>query len=198
MKEATYWNHNIAYHKWIRSQTVGAETILDVGCGDGALAASLDDGSRYIVGIDPFADCIQKAQQNHSSDNIKFICESFESYQPQQCFDAIVFLASIHHMDMKKAISKAKSILSDGGVILIVGIAKPSSIFDIMIEVFRLLPCRIVSKLKHMHKSEDFGIPVSYEYPKMGTVRIIAKTLLPGSVIRYGLFYRYLLKWTNQ
>ncbi len=63
-------------------------------------------------------------------------------------------------MDMTAALSKAKSILRSGGMILIAGLAKPSNFFDWVVEAFRVIPCAIVSKIRHMQSSEKNHIPV--------------------------------------
>lgn len=52
LKELEYWNHNTAYYKWIKKQLKQSNRILDIGCGDGLLIRYLDDGSKFLVGID--------------------------------------------------------------------------------------------------------------------------------------------------
>ena len=99
-----YWNHNSAYYPWIQKRTGKCETILDVGCGDGSLALFLDDGKKKITGIDADSHCIEKAISNNNGSNVDFYCYSFEDYSPNEKFDAIVFVASIHHMDMTEAL----------------------------------------------------------------------------------------------
>lgn len=195
MRESQYWNHNTAYYRWIKRQTAECRHILDVGCGDGSLAAYLDDGVKRITGIDIDKLCISKANSENKSANTQFICCSFDSYETQQHYDAIIFVASIHHMDMMTAIEKAKTLLSQNGLLIIVGLAKPSTAIDYVIEALRILPCKIISKLKHIQSSENLNIPVSYSIPSFNEVRDISSRMLPCADIKYGLFYRYLLKW---
>ncbi|MCQ2578769.1 MAG: hypothetical protein MJ176_09605 [Treponema sp.] len=42
---------------------------------------------------------------------------------------------------------------------------------------------------------KDVNIPISYEFPAMDEIRNIKNEVLVGAKIRYGLFYRYLIKW---
>lgn len=98
-------------------------------------------------------------------------------------------------MDMRKALEKAKSLLVENGIILVVGLGKPSSFLDYIIEGLRVIPSFIISKCKEMHSCEDENIPVSYELPTMNEIRNIKNGALVGAKIRYGLFYRYLIKW---
>ena len=103
-----YWNHNSAYYPWVQKKVASCRTVLDVGCGDGSLALFLDDGTKRIVGIDTDKHCIEKARSVKNGDAVEFICVSFEDFTNDKTFDAIVFVASIHHMDMTSALKKAK------------------------------------------------------------------------------------------
>ena len=192
-----YWNHNTAYYKWIKTETINCRSLLDVGCGDGALIAYLNDGSKELLGIDPEQSCIDKAHSRYETANTIFMCLGFEYYDTDQKFDAITFVASLHHMNMKATIEKAVDLLKDDGVLLIVGLAKPSNVIDYIVEGLRIIPSSVISKIKHMRSSESKNIPVSYDFPNMNEVRKTANTLLPGHTIKYGLFYRFLLKWTK-
>ena len=81
---------------------------------------------------------------------------------------------------------------------MIVGLAKPSNVTDYIIEGLRIIPSGIISNIKNMRSSESINIPVSYDLPDMNDVRKSADELLPGYTIRYGLFYRFLLKWVKR
>ena len=107
MQKPTYWNHNTAYYDWIFRETASCRSILDVGCGDGTLCAYLDDGIRSVTGIDPDAGCI-RAAETRRCENADFLCGDFMAHPFACSFDAVVFVASLHHMEMQAAIRKAK------------------------------------------------------------------------------------------
>lgn len=198
MKEPSYWNHNTAYYRRIRKWTAGCASILDVGCGDGSLIAYLDDGVRRLTGIDVDESCVSRAiRENGGTANIGFVRGDFCDYDTDDRYDAIVFVASIHHMDMTDALTKAKALLAEHGTIIIVGLAEPSNVLDHVVEILRVLPCGIISALRGMRSSEDLDIPVSYRLPSLRYVRDVASALLPRARMRYGLYYRFLLTWTK-
>ena len=192
-----YWNHNSAYYSWVKKTVTNCTNILDVGCGEGSLVRFLDDGNKKTTGIDVDGPCIEKAKALSKSDKEEFLCCDFEEYTTEKVFDAIIFVASIHHMDMVKAIEIAKSLLSPSGKLIIVGLSKPSSLLDWIIEIGRVIPSKIISTVNNIQNSEELNVPVSYELPKMDEVRSTVKRLLPGAGIRYGLHYRYLLVWNK-
>ena len=193
------WNHNYAYNGWI-SKTVGKRNkILDIGCGNGTLSMILRTPENHILGIDPSYSSIQKANDHNVYDNVKFVQTTFEDFDANgEKFDAIVFVASIHHMNMLNAIEKAKKLLERNGMLLIVGLAKPSSFIDWVVELIRVIPSRIISTIKQNIDSEALDIDVSYDFPKMEEVRRICNDHLCGHTIRYGLHFRYLLSWEKE
>ena len=98
---------------------------------------------------------------------------------------------------MAEAIQKAKLMLEENGILIIVGLAKPSNFFDWVIELSRIIPSGIMSAVKQNTSSEELAIDVSYAFPTMGEVRRIGRKFLPGCKLRHGLHYRYLLTWKN-
>lgn len=198
MKEPEYWNHNVAYYPWIKKETEGCRCILDAGCGDGALLAYLDDGSRELYGVDSDPACIEKAQSEYVPDTVSYVNCAFEELDETEKYDAIIFCASIHHMDMKEAVQKAKNMLSTGGLLIIVGLAKPSTVTDHIIEAGRVIPSRIISAKHNMQTADHLGLQVSYQLPKLNEVRRVISEEIPYASWRQALHYRYLLKWIKE
>lgn len=198
MDQSKYWNHNSAYYPWIKQNLNDCNYVLDVGCGNGALINFLDDGIKRLNGIDIDKKSIDFAATSYSGRNVRFTEGDFLQASDEEKYDGIVFVASIHHMDMMTAIQRAKSMLNPNRVLLIVGLAKPSTIYDYLVEVLRIVPSRIISKIKQMKSSEELDISVSYTIPALNEVRYVIDELLPGAEFRQALHFRYQLKWTNK
>lgn len=191
-----YRSHNTVYYPWIRKKTADCRRILDVGCGTGLLAEMLKEKGRRITGIDSSGECISEAQRCSSDPALQFLNCTFEDFKADdRSFDAVIFSASLHHMDMTSAIRKAVRLLEEGGVMVISGLASPSGITDYLIDICRIIPAGIGSCLHHMKTSEELNIPVNYNLMKMDEVRKILRQELPGVRIRYGLYWRYLAYW---
>ena len=198
MDNLPYWNHNIAYYNWIKRQTKKCNFVLDVGCGNGLLIHYIDNGKMSVTGIDTDHSCIEYCKSDYASDNIMFQQNDFLSFETTNKYDVITFVSSIHHMDMESAVNKAKSLLNKNGKMIIIGLAKPSNLFDYIVEVFRIIPVYLISAIRKSTTTEELNIPVSYAMPTMQYVRKIKKKMLPNSSLRYGLYYRYILTWVNR
>jgi len=193
------WNHNYAYHNWIQKKLKNKKKVLDVGCGNGTLAFQIAEQGKLVTGLDCSHESIKSASQKNSYKTIQWVEDDFLNHDfKNEKFDAIVFVASIHHMNMKDAIEKAKSILEKNGVIIIVGLSKPSNILDWIIEILRILPSKLISAWKKSKPSEELNLTVSYKIPKMKEIRKICNKELKNNKIKYGLHYRYLLYWQSK
>ena len=201
MEKPAFWNHNAAYYPWVRRQLdkAAAKRVLDVGCGEGSLARYLASPEREVLGIDPDPAAVSKAlERTGEGGDARFLCVRFEEYDaPPNSLDGVVFVASLHHMDGVGAIRKAKELLRPGGLLLVVGLASPSGPGGWALEALRVLPAWLGTALHRARSSEALGLDVNYALPKMAEVRALIRRELPGSKLRSGLYYRWLLSWTK-
>jgi ubiquinone/menaquinone biosynthesis C-methylase UbiE len=95
--------------------------VLDIGCGDGALARALAREGAIVTGLEPSAKQLEKARAKPPLSGETFIEGSaldlpFEA----QVFDIVVFFNSLHHIPMEgqgKALEEAARVLcADGHV----------------------------------------------------------------------------------
>lgn len=194
--DGDYWNHNTAYHPWlvgIAAQHRG--DVLDVGCGDGLLAKRLASVSRSVTGIDPDPAAIGRAADRLTSIRHATVChEDFHDYQPgARRFDLITFVASLHHMDLRASLIKARDLLTPTGEIAVVGCSANRSVRDWVWSALCVPAARIGSWLHS--ETRNVGVVVQNPLEGLDDIRHVAEEVLPGVSLRRALYYRYLLRW---
>ncbi|OAN38711.1 class I SAM-dependent methyltransferase [Mycolicibacterium iranicum] len=191
-----YWNHNTAYHPWLA--TIADEhhgVVLDVGCGDGLLAERLAPLSRSIVGIDADPAAVRRAQERLAGrQNVTIVERSFDAYDPGDVrFDLITFVATIHHMDLRAALSKARELLTPSGEIAVVGLSANKTALDWIWAGLSLPAVRVASRLHR--ETPDVGLVMTDPRESLAEIRAVADDVIPGATTRRALYYRYLLRW---
>jgi 2-polyprenyl-3-methyl-5-hydroxy-6-metoxy-1,4-benzoquinol methylase len=194
-----YWNHNAAYHPWLVG--IAAEhrgDVLDIGCGDGLLAQRLAPVSRSVTGIDPDPAAIARATDRLASHRHVTVAQhNFQEYHPgEQRFDLITFIASLHHMDLRASLIKARDMLTPTGEIAVVGCSANKTVRDWVWSAMCVPAARFGSWLH----SETRNIGVAVAEPKEGLddIRRAVGDVLPGASVRRALYYRYLLRWRRR
>jgi 2-polyprenyl-3-methyl-5-hydroxy-6-metoxy-1,4-benzoquinol methylase len=191
-----YWNHNTAYHPWLVA--IAAEhrgDVLDVGCGDGLLAQRLAPVSRSVTGIDPDRAAIGRAADRLASHrHVTVTLGDFQDYQPgAHRFHFITFVASLHHMDLRASLVKARELLTPTGEIAVVGCSANKTVRDWVWSAICVPAARIGSWLHS--ETRDVGVVVANPQEGLDDIRRTVDEVLPGASVRRGLYYRYLLRW---
>ncbi|WP_407558643.1 class I SAM-dependent methyltransferase [Mycobacterium paraintracellulare] len=198
-KHDDYWNHNSAYHPWLVGLAARRHgDVLDVGCGEGLLAQRLAAVSRRVVGID--ADPIsvwRAAQRLQPIGNATVEHARFEDLdEAERRYDLITFVASLHHLPLRDALHKARQMLRPAGQLAVVGLSANKSIAD-WVWAGLCVPGARVGGLLH-RETRDIGVPVADPREGLDEIRRVAADVLPGAVVRRGLYYRYRLLWRNR
>jgi 2-polyprenyl-3-methyl-5-hydroxy-6-metoxy-1,4-benzoquinol methylase len=193
-----YWNHNAAYHGWLVDIAARHRgQVLDVGCGEGLLVQRLAAVSRNVVGVDSDPDSVQRARKrlpaigNASIDLVGL--EDFHA--PERSFDVITFVASLHHLSLGEALEKARQLLTPTGELAIIGLSANKTLADWAWAVLCTPAARVGSWLHR--ETRDIGVPVTEPRDSLGEIRQVTDDVLPGAVIRRGIYYRYRLHWRN-
>jgi SAM-dependent methyltransferase len=191
----TYWNHNTAYHPWILRVLGRRPRVLDVGCGDGLLVERLASVSDHVVGLEPDPPTAARARSRLAGiGNTEIVDDGFLAYRPEAPFDAVVFVASLHHIGLADGIRRAVDLLAPGGVLVVVGLARNSSVAD-WVRSAASIPVNLIAGRIHSER-HDVGVPVADPEESYADLRRAVREQLPGARWRYGLHYRYLLRWT--
>ena len=194
-----YWNHNTAYHPWLVS--IAAEhrgDVLDVGCGDGLLAKRIAPVSRSVTGIDSDPASIGRATDRLASlRHVSVSQGNFQAYQAgARTFDLITFVASLHHMDLRASLVKARDLLTPTGEIAVVGCAAYKTVRDRVWSAMCVPAARLGSRLHS--ETRNIGVVVTDPQEGLDDIRRTVDEVLPGASVRRGLYYRYLLRWRRR
>jgi len=191
-----YWNHNADYHPWLVE--IAAEyrgDVLDIGCGDGLLAQRLAPVSRSVTGIDPDPEAIARATDRLAAyRHVTAAQYSFQDYHAgEQLFDLITFVASLHHMDLRASLIKAREMLTPTGEIAVVGCSANKTVRDWVWSAMCVPAARFGSWLHS--ETRNIGVVVTDPKEGLDDIRRTVHEVLPGASLRRSLYYRYLLRW---
>lgn len=117
------WNVNIHYDALLdRSVPVAAASVLDVGCGDGFLAARLARRVPHVVAVDVDEPVLARARARFSDAAVAWRHGDIRTDSlPPRAYDAVVSNAMLHHLsDTDRALRRLGGLVRPGGVLAIV------------------------------------------------------------------------------
>jgi hypothetical protein len=109
-------------------------------------------------------------------------------------FDLITFVASLHHMDLRASLVKARDLLTPTGEIAVVGCCANKTVRDWVWSGMCVPAARSGSWLHS--ETRDIGVVVQDPQEGLDDIRSMIDEVLPGASLRRALYYRYLPRWT--
>ncbi|MET8333498.1 class I SAM-dependent methyltransferase [Streptosporangium canum] len=195
--EPERWNHNIHYHPMIlRTVPDGCGRALDVGCGEGILSRELRRTARHVSAIDLDGPSIELARRHDGASDIDYLLGDFltHPFEPAS-FDAVVSVATLHHMDAAVALDRMRGLLRPGGRLVVVGLARSRLPADLPYEVAAVIGSLLYRRTRtYWEHSAPTVWPPPESYAGM---RRVAEEVLPGVRYRRHLLWRYSLIWTR-
>jgi SAM-dependent methyltransferase len=191
------WNHNIHYHAEIlRALPPACGHVLDVGCGEGMLARDLAVMSAHVTAIDRDPATLELARNDAAAPNIEYVLGDFLTYPFEDgAFDAVVSIATIHHVGSTVALERMRELVRPGGTIAVIGIARSESPVDVAYDSAGFFATRY-----HSHRKEHWETAAPKVWPppeSYADARRVAKETLPGVRYRRHILFRYSLVWTK-
>ena len=159
------------------------------------LARRLREKATNVVGIDLDEASIALAR-NQPATGIEYIVGDFLSYPfTPSSFDAVVCVATLHHMDAAAGLRRMRELARPGGIVGVIGLARNTSPADYAIASAGLVVSwiRTVAKGHWEHPSPKVWPPPE----SWGSMLRIAGRELPGVRFRRHLLWRYSLLWTK-
>ncbi|MGR6916312.1 class I SAM-dependent methyltransferase [[Actinomadura] parvosata] len=196
-----YWNHNVHYQSLVMTlMPAGCQRALDIGCGDGLLASKLAARAAHVTAADRSPEAIALACERHGGlDNVGFVTADYlddpRGLLPEGKYDFISAVAVLHHADFAQATQALTRLLTPGGRLVVIGLAKNRSPLDWIIGGAGQVASRVL-RLRFGPKTDPGkGVPAMDPVLSWGETARLARGLLPGSRFRRLLLRRYLLVW---
>jgi 2-polyprenyl-3-methyl-5-hydroxy-6-metoxy-1,4-benzoquinol methylase len=189
---------NARYHDVIlEAIPPGCKNALDVGCGNGLLTRALANDRKIpqVVGLDRHGPCVERSKAHPESGGIGYVRSDLlaHPFRPKS-FDLVTSVAALHHMDPRAGLTRLRDLVAPGGVLAIIGLARPDLPKDLPIEVAGL-----IANLFRPDPKVDPSQRPPIVWPPLepyAAVRRLAAELLPGFRWRRHLRWRYSLVWT--
>lgn len=190
------WNANIHYHPMLlKAIPHEAQHVLDVGCGDGILCAQLARaGVQHVVGLDADAGVLDRARSRYSGLPIEWVHgDIFDVRFAEACaFDAVLSVATLHHMDAEPGLTRFAQLVRPGGVLGVVGLAA-NDWWDLPYAAIGQSARAVLSFVHgHWEHSAPMVWPPPLTYQQM---KRIVRRVLPCARYKRHLLGRYSLIW---
>ena len=166
--------------------------MLDVGCGEGTLARQLRGHVDRVIGLDVDREGIELARS--LGGGVDYVCADlgFHPFDPGS-FDAVVSVATVHHLDLATALRRMRELVRPGGVIVVVGLAA-RSLSDLPYDAAGFFAHRWIKARRGYWQHPSPVIDPSMTYRE---IRRVVAAELPGARCRRHVMFRYSVVWTK-
>lgn len=189
-----HWNHNTHYHRLVLAEVApAAKTALDVGTGDGLLAADLRELVPNVTGIDRDAAVVERARRS-GADVDWVVADVMSCALPENHFDVVGSIATVHHLpDLGAGLQRLAALTAPGGALIVVGCARSGNVVDLAVDGVGVVQTQVYRRTRGLWRHTA---PVQLDYPHTyAQVRKIASTVLPGMRWRRLPLFRYAVTW---
>ncbi|MGU3291806.1 class I SAM-dependent methyltransferase [Williamsia sp. M5A3_1d] len=188
------WNHNIHYHRLILDAVpAGAQTALDIGTGNGLLAAELAGRVPSVTGIDLDEPVLASARRE--SNAVTWVSGDVMThpFEPES-FDLVASIATLHHIpDVDAALARCAELTAPGGVVAIVGLGRTSRPREMALHLAGLVQHQYLSRRRGLW---EHTAPIVWPPPHTYTeIEAAARRTMPGATFRLLPMWRYLIVW---
>ncbi|SEQ67078.1 Methyltransferase domain-containing protein [Lentzea xinjiangensis] len=196
LPERLRWDHNAWYRRrLLRRLPSGARSALDVGCGLGDLARSID--AAEVTAIDADARMVERARAA-GGDRVRWIHGDVLTHELGR-YDVVTAEASLHHLPLRAGLARLAELTAPGGLLIVIGLYLTSTPAERAVELVALPANALVGLAKAVTggggKPHDAEMPIVTTAPTLPEIRAAAAAIVPGARIRRHLFWRYSLVW---
>lgn len=197
---ATTWNHSTHYYPLALGALRPGGRALDVGCGEGHLTRLLvDAGAASALGLDTSEEMVRLARTLVPADadgRLSYLAADVLEPLPAPHagpFDLVTCVATLHHLALDDGLRRLRDLTAPGGRLVVIGLANPAGARDLVLSLASVVAHRVAVARRGYW---EHPAPVADPSHSTADVRTAAARILPGSVLRSRLYWRYTLEWT--
>ncbi|MEH1845846.1 MAG: class I SAM-dependent methyltransferase [Nostoc sp.] len=205
LHEQEGWNHNSHYHNFLLKQLPAhCENVLDIGCGTGLFSRLLAKRADRVIAIDLSPKMIEVAKQkSRQHPKIDYqVADILQWEFPVKQFNAIVSIATVHHLPLENLLHNLQTALKPGGKLVILDLLEHESIQDKMSDFLAVPLNWIFQTFKNRHiKQSPEAVAAMKEhlrtdkYVTLSQAQRIYTKSLKGAKVRKHIFWRYSAVW---
>lgn len=188
------WNHNIHYHRLILAAVPqSARSALDVGTGNGLLAADLHKHIPEVTGLDVDADVLESARIEDPE--VNWILGDVLTFPFEQAsYDVVASVATLHHLpDIAQTLARLADLVAPGGVLAVVGLARSTRPTDVFYDLAGVVQHQF---FKRRYSVWEHSAPIVWPPPhSYSDVQRAARRVLPNAEWTRLAMWRYGLVW---
>lgn len=202
------WTANNHYHDLLlRHVPKGCDEALEIGCGTGSFARLLAQRCKRVVALDLSPEMIRVARARSTTfGNLEFELADVMTWEfPKARFDFVCSIATLHHLAQGELLPKLRDALKPGGVLVVLDLVASQGLRERLLDVValgasgtlrllhngRLKPPAEVRKAWEQHGKQD-------HYSTTDQIRALANEILPGSIVKRRLLWRYTLVYRHE
>ena len=192
------WNHNVHFHSYLLRQCPATIfRALDVGCGLGVFTQRLAERAEVVDAIDADSTVVTEAVRGSAAPNVHYFAADFlKTDLPEDAYDVIVAIASLHHMNLEAALTKVRRLLRSSGTLIILGFYREETLTDYAYSAISI-------PLNHLYltwhrspkRNSTTTVPTRSADLSLDQIKAQANLILSGFQLRRHLFWRYSLIW---
>ncbi len=202
------WNHNAHYHGYLMNHIPEqCRHILEIGCGTGEFSRLLAGRAERVLAIDLSPQMIRLAKaRSKLYPNIDFIEGDVMEYQlPDNQFDCIATLATIHHLPIETTLRKIRKALKPGGIFVCLDLYQRSNLKDLLFDSVAYPANLFLTLIKTGKPKPSRGVREAYAehgktdtYLTLSQIEQICADILPDALVSRHLFWRYSIIWKKE
>lgn len=199
------WNHNNHYHRFLLKQLPSkCQNVLDLGCGTGEFSRLLAERADEVTALDLSPNSIQIARQRSQQfKNINYQIADVSRWDfPPKYFDAIISIATFHHLSLEQLVPKLKAALKPGGVLIVLDLFEHHNFKDTLSDAIAVPLNWWLLKVNNRHiKPNPEAVAAMKEHLRsdrflnLSQAKKIYASLLKNAKVRRHLFWRYSVVW---